>query len=147
MNNTLMTLSYRSLARLRSVADDLQQITRGSRVRNAALNITGFLVFDGVHFLQTLEGPVEPIGTIFQRIMDDPRHIEVVPFDVKVIDRRRFADWDMHLFDERESNQLAPDLALTDFSDFWLSCVHDRAARALLERGVAERHRMSLQSN
>ena len=145
MPDTLMTLSYRSLARLRSAPDDLPRIVQASRVRNAALEITGFLAFDGVHFLQTLEGPVEPIGLLFQRILDDPRHIEVVPFDVKAIEHRRFSGWDMHLFDQRESALLAPDLALTDFTDVWLGRVHERAATALRQTGAAPDHAICCQ--
>lgn len=142
--SAIMTLSYRSLARLSDAAHDLKQILVVSRAKNAAMNMTGILIYDGVHFLQTLEGPVDEIGALFHRIMDDPRHIEVVPFDVKLIERRRFADWDMHLFDKQDAAMLVPDLAVTDFSDFWLNCVHDRAATVLVDRAIVEPRRISL---
>jgi hypothetical protein len=53
-----------------AVSDILAQARRG----NAELRVTGLLIFDGLHFLQYLEGPHDPVQWLMARITADPRH-------------------------------------------------------------------------
>ena len=50
------------------------QIVTQARARNAQSGITGLLVFDGIHFCQHLEGPVEVVQSLMTRIRQDRRH-------------------------------------------------------------------------
>ena len=48
-----------------------------ARKSNAELGITGLLIFDGLHFLQHLEGPHAPLQRLMARIAADSRHTGV----------------------------------------------------------------------
>lgn len=52
-------------------------LTEG-RERNAARGITGILLFDGIHFVQLLEGPAPRLDALLESIRRDPRHRNVV---------------------------------------------------------------------
>ncbi|WP_416172634.1 BLUF domain-containing protein [Achromobacter dolens] len=58
----LSTLIYRSRVCEPLDADALGVLVRKARARNASLNVTGILLFDGVHFVQLLEGGRTGIG-------------------------------------------------------------------------------------
>jgi len=68
---------------------------------NAALNVTGILLFNGVDFLQILEGSEDVIETLFVKIRQDKRHDSVVELMRDYGPRRRFENVGMLLFDLR----------------------------------------------
>ena len=78
----LLTISYRSFARLREPVGQINSILLESRYRNQQLGITGLLLFDGTYFMQTIEGPPRETRTVFVQIASDKRHAEVVPFGI-----------------------------------------------------------------
>ncbi|WP_300531786.1 BLUF domain-containing protein [Maricaulis sp.] len=45
---------------------------------NPQAGLTGALVFDGIHFIQILEGMRSRVWATFKRIESDPRHCDVV---------------------------------------------------------------------
>ncbi|SFM78290.1 BLUF domain-containing protein [Variovorax sp. OV329] len=57
----------------RTVAGILAQ----SRQANADKGITGLLIFDGLHFLQQVEGPRDQVQGLMGRITADPRHVGI----------------------------------------------------------------------
>lgn len=120
----LLTISYRSLARLREPTSQLQAILKESRRRNAELGITGILLFDGTYFMQTIEGPLDNAASLFARIVDDGRHDEVVPFGVAKIAKRAFPDWTMELIGPEVTADIVPDMEEFDFTDRRLRLVH-----------------------
>ncbi|GHF73138.1 BLUF domain-containing protein [Seohaeicola zhoushanensis] len=120
----LLTISYRSLARLREPTSQLQAILKESRRRNAELGITGILLFDGTYFMQTIEGPLDNSATLFARIVEDGRHDEVVPFGVAKIATRAFPDWTMELIGPEVTADIVPDMEEFDFTDRRLRLVH-----------------------
>jgi hypothetical protein len=87
---------YTSLLSPDSDPHCVREIVRFARSRNAQLNVTGVLVFDGFRFCQYLEGPSETILTLCEKIRNDSRHDRM---DIKEHGRspgaRRFADWSM----------------------------------------------------
>lgn len=74
----LSTLIYRSRIREEFSSEMLQQLAAAGRRRNAAMGITGILLFDGVHFVQLLEGDKARLDELFESIKHDPRHRNIV---------------------------------------------------------------------
>lgn len=120
----LLTISYRSSARLRDQQTALQEILGESRDRNARLGITGILLFDGTYFMQTIEGPTDDTSLLFTRIVNDGRHHDVVPFGISKIETRTFPDWTMHLIGPETASRIVPDMIDFDFTERRLSQVH-----------------------
>lgn len=76
-------------------ASVLAGILSGARVKNAQNDITGALICRPDLYLQLLEGPVGRVETLFDKICDDDRHVEVqVLVRSKVVDRL-FPAWAM----------------------------------------------------
>jgi hypothetical protein len=93
----LKTLTYTSRASLDLSADDLAQIHQSAQRLNALDGITGLLVFDGVRFLQIIEGSEEAIDNLVERLRRDPRHNAVEIRDTRFAAERSFPDWSMEL--------------------------------------------------
>jgi hypothetical protein len=82
----LKTLTYTSRASLDLSAADLAAIQDTARHLNALDGITGLLVFDGVRFLQIVEGSEEAIDSLVDRLRDE-----------RTVEERSFPDWSMEL--------------------------------------------------
>lgn len=91
----MLQLVYISTARGVVSAADLQRILLISRRNNARAGITGLLFFDGMRFLQALEGEPEQVDEAFARIHADVRHKAVVTLSRREIDEREFGPWAM----------------------------------------------------
>ena len=91
----MLQLVYISSARGLVSAADLQRILQVSRRNNALDGISGLLFFDGVRFLQALEGDPVRVQAAFDRIKDDARHRAVVILSRREVDDREFGDWAM----------------------------------------------------
>jgi hypothetical protein len=91
----MLQLVYISTARGAVMASDLQRILGASRRNNARDGISGLLFFDGVRFLQALEGEEAAVTTAFERIKPDPRHSGVVVLSRREVAKREFGDWAM----------------------------------------------------
>lgn len=76
-------------------ATDIENIFDTARRNNEKLNLTGALFVSDDHFVQVLEGPHDVLLTLFIKIMEDPRHTEVVLNLVDEIRYRMFKCWTM----------------------------------------------------
>lgn len=54
--------------------DEVAQLVRRSRQRNAEIEVTGLLAFTGGHFAQMVEGPPEAVQGLVAQIRKDVRH-------------------------------------------------------------------------
>jgi Sensors of blue-light using FAD len=91
----LVRLLYASRA-AQSVDDDvLDTILKQCRANNPALGVTGVLCFSGGLFMQVLEGGRGVVNRIYNGIVADPRHSDVVLLSYEEISERRFAGWSM----------------------------------------------------
>lgn len=88
-------LTYISTARKGLAETDIDAILAISRRNNSVANITGLLVFDGVRFLQALEGDKAAVEAAFLRIKTDPRHRAAVMLSLRETASREFGAWDM----------------------------------------------------
>ena len=78
-----------------TLADDapirvVAQIAMKARTINQQADITGMLVFDGMHFCQQLEGCAREVDAAMARIQEDPRHRNVAVLHQGPLAKRRF---------------------------------------------------------
>ncbi len=93
----LKSLTYTSRARLDLSDIELGDIHQAARHLNALDGITGLLVFDGIRFLQIIEGADEAIDHLVERLRRDPRHSAFEVRDERIVVDRSFPDWSMEL--------------------------------------------------
>lgn len=76
---------------------DLDELLRKSRKNNTAVNVSGFLFFDGLYFVQALEGERWHVSNTYHRIVTDTRHKNLILITSMEIRSRLFAGWSMGL--------------------------------------------------
>lgn len=74
---------------------DVEDILRQAAERNARVGISGALAWDGMHFVQILEGHRIAVADLLARLFRDPRHRNLVVCDMRRIRRRQFESWSM----------------------------------------------------
>ncbi len=78
-----------------------------ARQANAALDITGLLIFDGQRFCQQLEGPQKTVLKLIERIRNDPRHINVEVLHHGPLAGRRFQSFSLAFSTVEDADALA----------------------------------------
>lgn len=101
----LTTLIYRSRLYDTVPFRDIEAMIVAANLRNERENITGILLFNGLHFFQLLEGPEEAVKKIYQQICEDSRHYNIVELMCDYAPSRRFGKVGMELFDLRRHEQ------------------------------------------
>ncbi len=91
----LVRLMYASRAARTFGAEELSAVLRQSTSNNPRQGVTGVLCFSGEIFLQVLEGGRSQVSALYNRIVQDPRHREVVLLSYDEIEERSFAGWAM----------------------------------------------------
>lgn len=91
----ITTLSYISTARAGLADSDFQAILNEANQRNDTLGLTGLLAFNGLNFMQILEGSRLGVNQCIGLIEADRRHDGMIIFDRREISRRQFPDWKM----------------------------------------------------
>jgi hypothetical protein len=86
---------YCSRATLPASQDVLSAIVAKSRTNNPARGITGVLCCSGKIYLQVLEGGRAEVNALYNKIVADSRHTEVVMLSYEEIEERRFSHWAM----------------------------------------------------
>jgi hypothetical protein len=132
----LVRLMYASRAVGAIDADGLQAILKKSRAHNAAAGVTGLLCCSGGVFLQVLEGGCTAVNALYNRIVADPRHTDVVLLSYAEITERKFAGWAMG---QVSQSRLNPALLLKYSETAALNpcAVSSAVSMALLEELVA----------
>jgi hypothetical protein len=95
----LLQLIYGSSAVKGFSEVELARILLGARRTNAALGVTGMLLYHDGAFLQVLEGDERNVKAVFERIGKDPRHRRVMILIERNIEARQFEDWSMGFVD------------------------------------------------
>lgn len=91
----MLSITYLSAASSALTPQELAHIVEQSRCRNAAKDITGVLVYSAGTFVQTLEGPTAAVTELYDDIVGDTRHTEVIEVWRETIMRRTFSTWTM----------------------------------------------------
>lgn len=88
-------LIYYSLAHQSTSLETLEAILSCANRNNYHSNINGLLVYNGIYFLQCLEGRAIDVDETFERIRFDHRHREVIVIGSREIIYKDFSDWHM----------------------------------------------------
>ena len=73
----------------------LDDILTKSRSNNPLIGITGNLIYHADLFLQLLEGPHLAVHKLYETILADSRHADIIKLRDETVDRRLFASWAM----------------------------------------------------
>ena len=94
-HQTLVSKTYLSKAIDVFSAHDLDQLLIYCRRNNAAASVTGALLYHNGYFMQLIEGQLDTINAIYDRIQADPRHEVLSVLFEDEISARFFPDWTM----------------------------------------------------
>jgi len=90
-------LVYFSNANLDLSLSAIEEMVEEAAGRNRPLQISGMLLYNGLNFLQILEGPPQALTPLYLRIRKDTRHSGVVKLADEGISTRKCPDWGMKL--------------------------------------------------
>jgi hypothetical protein len=99
----MFEILYTSTALVHLDATEMEAFLGPSRRRNAAADITGFLLhvyeppIDPGYFVQVLEGPPDTVEDTYERIARDMLHSDVTTVHRRHTEGRAFRDWAMRL--------------------------------------------------
>lgn len=76
-------------------AATLLSILFKARARNSEVDVTGCLICRDDIYLQLLEGPADSVTKIYNKILEDDRHVEVIQLVRRGVPERMFGKWAM----------------------------------------------------
>lgn len=91
----LYSLAYASRSALSVDDAHLAKILVGASSRNRGEGVTGVLLYDGITFLQYLEGPDEGIASVFDHIRASKSHRDIRVLHTGHVEERFFPSWSM----------------------------------------------------
>lgn len=126
------SLLYISSARIdgADVDDRIADLVAAAQERNAALDVTGALLFTGSHFAQILEGDAGALAALMRSICADTRHADVRVIETTSLSERRFDGWSLAYLGQAQYVRRHIDRVLAD----------EPAAVAALKRLLREMH-------
>ncbi len=93
----ILRLVYVSNSRLGLNQNDLDSIMHAAKLRNKLAGFTGVLLFNGVNFMQVLEGERSRTLNIYNSILEDSRHGAIKTIVQEKIDHLTYPAWGMKL--------------------------------------------------
>jgi hypothetical protein len=91
----LVHLLYASRAASPVTSETIDSILHQSLARNPGIGITGVLCHAGDVFMQVLEGGRTQVNELYNAIVRDPRHRQVMLLHYEELQERRFGSWTM----------------------------------------------------
>ncbi|MCM2326981.1 MAG: BLUF domain-containing protein [Lysobacter sp.] len=91
----IVRLLYASRSTKHVTNEVIESILEQSRKHNPGLGITGILCQSGDIFLQVLEGGRTAVNRLYNEIVRDNRHKDVVVLHYEEVAERRFPGWTM----------------------------------------------------
>lgn len=91
-SSKLLRLTYVSTSRSLSSAE-LDRVVAELRARSAAAGLTGALFYNGLNFLETLEGDASSVDRAFAQVLPAPHHDGAKTIERSPIDLRHFSGW------------------------------------------------------
>ena len=91
----LVRLLYASRLAADAPPDVTHSIMQQSHANNPRLGITGVLCHSDSAFMQVIEGGREKVNALYAKIMQDPRHTDVILLHYEEITERKYACWTM----------------------------------------------------
>jgi len=74
---------------------EVGDIVNFSMRRNRSIEVTGALLFTGLHFAQYIEGPAASVDALKTSILRDPRHGEIKTIADGSLSHRHFLNWSL----------------------------------------------------
>jgi hypothetical protein len=93
----MLRLIYFSTARLGLGPADLENILSRAVAYNLSRGVTGILLFNGLNFLQVLEGPRHAVEELYEKIGQDARHTGVALIKTEEVSALSYPEWGMKL--------------------------------------------------
>ena len=93
--NSIYRLIYKSTSTEPINPMMVKSIEEQSRDYNRCLEVTGILVASQSEFLQVLEGRIEAVNQVYNKILRDKRHMDVTLLSYDLVEGRAFEDWFM----------------------------------------------------
>ncbi len=106
--DALVQLVYVSAATTPFGSEQLETLLQRARSHNATLGISGVLLFHEGTFFQVLEGKRADVQGLFDMIVRDPRHNNVLVLVQRETDHRNFGNWSMGFIRSRQAMQKLP---------------------------------------
>lgn len=88
-------LCYLSTANDNLSLNDFKDILISAQARNEECGVTGILIYCNKHFFQILEGKKEDVVSIYENILVDYRHDNLIKLQEGYIPKRQFEKWSM----------------------------------------------------
>lgn len=99
-------LIYLSSPRKLFTDNELVELLTISVKNNMLRNVTGFLIYVETNFIQVLEGKKTDVEFIFDMILKDNRHRQIIVLDRRKIKKRNFETWSMGFKSLRHEDEL-----------------------------------------
>ena len=78
----------------------LGEIVAPARWNNKCNDVSGVLLYTGMHFLEILEGEESVLNEMWSRLENDHRHASLVRIGDEACEERRFVGWKMAYADD-----------------------------------------------
>ncbi len=88
-------LIYTSIESHHITFDEIEEIIKIAITENYKHNITGMLIYNGIYFLQVIEGDEVSVLQLFENLKKDLRHKDINILDLRTIEQRDFENWNM----------------------------------------------------
>jgi hypothetical protein len=75
--------------------NELIDILKVARSRNAENDVTGVLLYSDGTFIQVLEGEADNVDQVFESISNDKRHKNLIKLVDSNLHKKHFPDWNM----------------------------------------------------
>lgn len=127
----LIHIVYSSASEAEFSPEELLELLKIAREKNAKVGVTGILLYYSGSFFQVLEGPETAVKQIYEKISKDSRHKKMLKIIEESIEKQAFQNWTMGY-----ANMKIKDLkSIPGLNDFFNrgSCFSD------LERGTAKK--------
>jgi len=92
----LKNIIYKSTSLMHSFKELIQLSDEASQ-KNHKKNITGFLIYDNVNFLQYIEGAPEQLDILMGKLQNDKRHRDIEVLHQSSLESRLFSEWGMRI--------------------------------------------------
>lgn len=132
----LVRLLYASRTAEAVTHETIESILAQSRKHNPELGVTGILCHGGDFYMQVLEGGRDAVNLLYNKIVRDKRHRDVVLLQYEEVAERRFAGWTMGQVNLAKVNTSTL-LKYSEKAQLDPYTASGRAAMALLEELIA----------
>jgi len=103
---SLHCLVYVSSATRLLAEEDLETMLADARSFNELQGVTGVLLYNEGNFFQYLEGALDHLEQVYQRIRNSRQHRNIIELLKMEVRERLFAEWSMGFFQPPRSQQL-----------------------------------------